>query len=443
MINKIDFKNVLRFTLPSIITMVFICANVMVGGIFVSNLINEKALSAINIVIPVTSVMLGIGLMLGTGGNAICAKLLGEGEDQTAKENFTLFCIVGVALGACFAIILQLNIDTIVTALGANENTYQYCKDYIGLLSWFFPQLVLQVIFQNALIAANKPLVSLVAMILGGLSNTVLHYVFIGIFEMGMMGSALATGIGYTIPTIIGIAYFMGKKNRILYFVKPKMNLSVILQGCANGSSEMVTNIATAVTTFLFNRAMLKIAGDDGVAAITVILYSQLLINAVLIGFTLGIAPVISFNFGNLNKENLRKLFKVNTKIIAIFSVLSLLVALVLAKPIVLIFTDYGSNMYDLTLEGLRIFSIGFLFTGMNIFASGMFTAYSNGKVSAIISFVRTFVFITTSLLVLPNIIGVTGVWVAVPIAEFLTLFMSIYFFNKYKKVYMYENRME
>ena len=260
---------------------------------------------------------------------------------------------------------------------------------------------------------------------------------------MGMMGSALATGIGYTIPTIIGIAYFMGKKNRILYFVKPKMNLSVILQGCANGSSEMVTNIATAVTTFLFNRAMLKIAGDDGVAAITVILYSQLLINAVLIGFTLGIAPVISFNFGNLNKENLRKLFKVNTKIIAIFSVLSLLVALVLAKPIVLIFTDYGSNMYDLTLEGLRIFSIGFLFTGMNIFASGMFTAYSNGKVSAIISFVRTFVFITTSLLVLPNIIGVTGVWVAVPIAEFLTLFMSIYFFNKYKKVYMYENIIE
>ena len=320
--------------------------------------------------------------------------------------------------------------------------TFQYCKDYIGLLSWFFPVLVLQLIFQNAFVASNKAHISLIAMIIGGISNISLHVLFISVLDMGMKGSALAVGIGYSIPTVIGILYFIKKNNRILHFVKPKMDRKAILKACSNGSSEMVTNIATAITTFLFNSAMLRLAGNDGVAAVTVILYAQLLLNAVFMGYTLGIAPVISYNYGKMNKENLQKLFKINIKIILVFSVLSLVLSIVLAKPIVLIFTHYGSNMYNLTMQGFKLFSISFIFVGINIFASGMFTAYSNGKVSAIISFVRTFVFITIFLIVLPNIFDITGVWIAVPIAEFLTLFMSIFFIHKYKKSYMYDNKL-
>ncbi len=259
---------------------------------------------------------------------------------------------------------------------------------------------------------------------------------------MGIKGAAIATGIGSSIPAIIGLIFFFRRKQD-LYLKLPKLDLKALGKASANGSSEMVGNIATAVVTYLFNITMIRLIGNDGVAAITVILYSQLFLNAVFMGYAMGISPVISYNFGEKNAGNLRKLVMSSIKLILIFSVISAISAVIFAEPITKIFTETSSGVYNLTLEGLRIFAISFIFAGINIFASAMFTAYSNGIVSATISFLRTFVLITVSILVLPEIIGITGVWLAVPIAEAITSFISIIFILKYKKKYMYSKEIK
>ncbi len=441
MIKTITFKNVLAFTFPSISMMIFMSLYTMVDGIFVANLISTEALSAINIILPLITAYIAVGTMLGTGGNAICAKLLGEGKAQSAKEKLTLFFMTGLVLGVVLTILTQIFLVDILYLLGANEQTYQYCYDYFIVLSFFGSFAILQTIFENALIASGKPKIAFFAIVAGGLTNIILDYVFIVYFHMGMQGVALATGLGFLLPTLIGIYFFTTKKvDNTLHFVRFSIDIKSILRACSNGSSEMVTHLATGVTTYLFNITMLKIAGADGIAAITVVLYAQLLINTLFIGFSMGIAPVISYNFGAMNKSRLRKIFSICIKFIGISSIVFVGLAFLINETLASVFLSQGSKAYDLTVHGFYIFSVGFLFSGINIFASGMFTAYSNGKVSALISFLRTFVFIAMCILVLPQIIGINGVWLAVPIAEFLAFFISLYFFVKFKKRYMYDN---
>ncbi len=439
MIKTITFKNVLAFTLPSISMMVFMSIYVMVDGIFVANLISTYALSATNIVLPVITIFIAVGTMLGTGGNAICARLLGERRAQKAKETLTLLCATGFIIGVVFVVLVQIFLQDILYALGANEQTYQYCYDYIIVLSLFAPCAILQTIFENAIIASGRPTFAFVAIVLGGMTNLILDYIFIVYCGMGMQGVALATGLGFSVPTVMGLYFFFTKKaNQPLSFVPFSLDIKSIFTACGNGSSEMVTHLATGVTTFLFNITMLKMAGSDGIAAITVVLYAQLLINTCFIGFSVGIAPVISFYFGAMNRSRLRKLFTICLKFIGISSVSLVVISFAINETLAAIFLEKGTKAYELTVHGFYIFSIGFLFSGINIFASGLFTAYSNGKISAFISFLRTFVFIATTILTLPLFIGLNGVWLAVPIAEFLAFFMSVYFFVVYKERYMY-----
>ncbi len=437
MIKNMRLKNIILFTLPVIFTMVFMSFYTMVDGIFVSNLVGEDALSAINVVYPAISIIIALALMLATGGNAIIAKLLGEGKKKEAKSNFTLITVVGGILGIVISVIFYLNLDAILNLLQANNEIYTYCKDYLGLILMFLPFLIIQIIFQTALVTANKPGLTLISMLAGGITNIVLDYVFIETFNMGISGAALATGLGYFVPFVIGMIIFFNKNDN-LHFTKFKINLKVLKNTCLNGSSEMVSNIAMAITTFLFNVSMLNLIGNDGVAAITVIIYSQLLLNAIFMGYSMGISPVISFNYGEQNSKNLKKIFKTSIKLVLIFSLTSTIAAIILSEPIASIFTDSSSPVYNLTKEGLSLFAISFIFAGLNIYTSAMFTAYSNGLVSALLSFLRTFILITICLLVLPNLIGVTGVWIAIPLAEFLTFFISIYYLNKYKTKYMY-----
>ncbi len=436
MIKNINIKALIKFTLPVIFTMLFMSFYTMVDGLFVANLINEMALSAINIVFPVISIVLAFGLMLGTGGNAIIATYLGENKKEKAKTKFTNFIIVGIILGCISSIIVFFNIDWFLNILNANSDVYSYSNDYLKYLSLFFPFLVIQIIFQTALVTANKPGLSFVSMLAGGFTNIILDYVLIEIFNLGIKGAAIATGIGYIIPVIIGTVIFL-KKSSIIHFVKPKLDFKSIKDACLNGSSEMVGNIATAVTTFLFNISIFKLAGNDGIAAITVIIYAQLLLSSIFMGYSMGIAPVISYNYGEKNFIKLKAIYKNSLKLIIGFSIISMIVAILLSNSIASLFTSVDSNVYALTVEGLRIFSISFLFSGLNIFASAFFTAYSNGKVSAILAFSRTFVFITISLLILPNIIGINGIWLAIPIAELITFFLSIKYISKYKKEYI------
>ncbi len=442
MIKTMTFKNVLAFTLPSISMMIFMSVYTMVDGIFVANLISTHALSAINILLPMITVFIAVGTMLGTGGNAICAKLLGEGKAQKAKEKLTLFCITGFSIGLLLVVLTQIFLEDILYALGANEETYQYCYDYFVILSLFAPCAILQTIFENAMIASGKPKFALLALVLGGLTNIILDYVFIVYCGLGMQGVAWATGLGFLLPTLMGLYFFSSKKaQKTLHFVAFSLDIKAIFTACGNGSSEMVTHLATGVTTYLFNITMLKMAGSEGIAAITVVLYAQLLINTLFIGFSVGIAPVISFYFGAMNKSRLRKLFTICITFISISSVALVLISFAINETLAGVFLEKGTKAYELTVHGFYLFSMGFLFSGVNIFASGLFTAYSNGKISAFISFLRTFVFISLAILTLPQFMSLNGVWLAVPIAEFLAFFMSAYFFIAYKERYMYDNK--
>lgn len=434
---KITFFNLIKLTLPTIIMMIFFSLYTIIDGIFVSRYVGSNALSAINIIFPVLCLLIGISIMLATGGSAIVAKLMGEGKDEEARESFTLITLTSIVSGIVIAIFCFIFIDKIIYLLGGTESLYRNAYIYIVTMLIFTPALILKMLFDYFLITAGEPKLGLISSIIGGVTNIILDYIFIVPLKMGLVGAALATSIGYLLPSIIGIVYFFNKKNT-LHFVKPKFNLKTILNSCSNGSSEMVTQSSTAVTTFLYNVIMMKHLGENGVAAITIILYVQLLLAAAYMGFTSGTSPRISYNFGKQDKNELSKIIKYSYTIIGLFSIITFVISKTLAPSLIAIFAGKGTEVFYITLEGFNIFQLSFLLCGINIFASGMFTALSNGKVSALLSILRTFVFLSVGILFLPSILGVNGIWIAVPLAELLTLSFSIFYTYKYKNTYGY-----
>lgn len=435
---KFTTWTLLKFTAPTIIMMVFMSLYTMVDGVFVSNLIGENALSAVNMVYPIQSIIIAIAIMFATGGSAVIAKKMGEGNSQEAKRNFSLIITVSIGIGIVVLMLGLLFIEPIITLLGATEALYNYCYDYLSILILFTPLAMLQMLFQFLFVTAGKPNYGLVATVAGGIANIVLDYVFIHSLGMGIAGAALATGVGYSIPAIFGLLYFAFNKTGVLCFTKFKFDMKVLLQTCMNGSSEMVTNLATAVTTFLFNIIMIRYLGENGVAAVTIVLYAQFLLTAVYLGFSSGVAPIFSYNYGEENADELKKIFKISMLFIAISSVLIFIFSIIFTPNIVGVFVKEQSEVFPIAINGFLLFSIGYLFTGFNIFASAMFTAFSNGKISAIISFARTFIFIILGIMFLPKFIGVSGIWLAVPFAEIVTLVLSFFFILKLKKFYQY-----
>lgn len=434
-----DFKffSLLRFALPTMVMMIFMSLYSIVDGIFISRLLGTNALSAANIVYPVISIVFAVGIMLSTGGSALIAKKLGEGKEREAREDFSFLTLVSFLFGIAILLIGNIFIEPIVQALGSTDALLPYCVDYLSVSLLLAPAAMLQMIFQTFFVTAGKPLIGLMLTISGGVANMILDYLFMGPFNMGISGAALATGIGELIPAVIGLFYFLFTRHS-LYLTKPVVRFQVLKESCFNGSSEMVTNLSTAVVTYLFNITMLKFLGEPGVAAITIVLYGQFLFNALYMGFSMGVAPVISYNHGSQNLPLLKRIFKICIGFISISSILITIMALVSSPVIVEIFTPIGSATYDIAKTGFFLFSINYIFAGINIYSSSMFTAFSDGKVSALISFVRTFVLIVLNILLLPYLIGVNGVWLAVPAAEFMTLFLSVYLFYKKRDVYHY-----
>ena len=434
-----DFKffSLLRFALPTMVMMIFMSLYSIVDGIFISRLLGTNALSAANIVYPVISIVFAVGIMLSTGGSALIAKKLGEGKEREAREDFSFLTLVSFLFGIAILLIGNIFIEPIVRALGATDALLPYCVDYLSVSLLLAPAAMLQMMFQTFFVTAGKPLIGLMLTISGGVANMILDYLFMGPFNMGISGAALATGIGELIPAVIGLFYFLFTRHS-LYLTKPVVRFQVLKESCFNGSSEMVTNLSTAVVTYLFNITMLKFLGEPGVAAITIVLYGQFLFNALYMGFSMGVAPVISYNHGSQNLPLLKRIFKICIGFISISSILITIMALVSSPVIVEIFTPIGSATYDIAKTGFFLFSINYIFAGINIYSSSMFTAFSDGKVSALISFVRTFVLIVLNILLLPYLIGVNGVWLAVPAAEFMTLFLSVYLFYKKRDVYHY-----
>ncbi|MFA6844609.1 MAG: MATE family efflux transporter [Sphaerochaetaceae bacterium] len=422
-----DFTRIflVRFALPTIVMMIFLGLYTLVDTIFVSRFVNTNALSALNIVCPVINIIVGLGTMLATGGSAIIARKMGLGDAQRARQDFTLIAIAGAILGIIIAILGSIFLDTIIRALGSSEILYPYCKSYLSVLLFFTPASILQVLFQNLIVTAGCPGFGLVISLGGGVLNVILDYVFMVPLNMGIAGSALGTGIGYLVPALLGITFFLHTKGP-LKFCKPAWHLKVLRESCSNGVSEMVGQLATAITTFLFNRVMMRFLGENGVAAITILIYSQFLLSAFYLGFSMGVAPIISYNYGSGNHSRFTKIYHFCLECIGSTSILVFISVLLFGSSLISVFSPKGTEVYEIARRGFLIFSFSFLFCGFNIFSSSTFTALSNGKVSAIISFSRTFGFLALALLILPRFLQITGVWLAVPLAEFLTLLLSI-----------------
>lgn len=437
--NKITLTSLIRYTLPTIIMMVFFSCYTIIDGMFISRFVSSNALSALNIVFPVINLVLGVGIMFATGGSAIVAKKMGEGKIEEARENFSLITISSLIMGFIIEIITIIFMKDIIYALGSTDSLYFNCKEYLLYMILFTPFIILKIYFDYFLVTAGAAKLGLISGILGGIVNMILDYVFIVNMDMGIRGAALATCIGYMVTSFIGIFYCLNKKNN-LHFVKPKFNLNVITKSCSNGSSEMVTQLATAVTTFVYNIVLIKLMGEDGVAAITIVLYVQMLLNSTYMGFVSGVQPRISYNYGSKNEEQITKLIKYSLILNLVFGIITFIGSRSMSELLITIFTPKNTNLFNISLNAFMLFSISFIFNGVNIFASGMFTAFSNGKVSAIISSLRTFVLFIVGIVILPNFLGVDGVWLVVPFAEVLTLIISFVYIYKYRKEYMYES---
>lgn len=433
---KITTTSLIKFSIPTVIMMTFMSLYTMVDGIFISNFVGTDALSAVNLISPFIMVISTIGIMLATGGSAIVARKMGERKIQESKENFSLLVAMGIIVGIIVLILGNIFIDPLIKVLGANEVVSKYCYDYIKIMLGFMPALMLQVIFQSFFITAGKSALGLGFVVVGGLTNVVLDYIFIAVFDMGLMGAGLATGIGYSIPGILGLVYFIINRRGSLYLVKPKFDHKVLKESLINGSSEMVSNLASSITIYLFNIAMMRMIGPDGVASISVILYTDSLLVAIYMGYSMGVAPLISYNYGEKNKSNLRRILKISVRTLLIMSIVVSIACIVFSKNLVSIFAPVGSSVFYIASKGLPIFAIAFLFKGLNIFASSMFTALSNGKVSAILSFLRTFVFLIIGITIFPIILEVTGLWISVPFAEILAIVVSFIYFKKLKNIY-------
>ncbi|TCO75194.1 MATE family efflux transporter [Marinisporobacter balticus] len=434
---KFNIKLLLQFAFPTIFMMVFMGLYTIVDTIFVARLVNTNALSAINIVCPVINIIVGLGTMLATGGNAIISRKMGNNNEQEVHEDFSLIILTGLTIGVLIAILGLLYIESIIKVLGASDLLFPYCKDYLKILLIFTPASILQVLFQNLFVTAGKPSLGFWLVVFAGCTNALFDYVFIAILKMGIAGAALATSMGYMIPTVAGCIFFLQNKGG-LHLCKPKMRLSILCESCFNGSSEMVSQLATAVTTFLFNATMLKLLGEDGVAAITIIIYSQFLLTTLYIGFSMGVAPIIGYNYGSRNINQLRSVFQLCIGFVFTVSILVFLISFLGGEYIVRTFAKDSDTVYSIAQNGFAIFAFSFLFSGLNIFACAMFTALSNGKISAILSFLRTFGFITIGLIVLPKILNINGIWLAIPVAEFLTFLLSATVLVIYKKQYRY-----
>ncbi|CEN78501.1 MATE family efflux transporter [Paraclostridium sordellii] len=440
--NKISLTSLIKYTFPTVVMMVFFSLSTIIDGIFISRYVGANALSATNIVYPVINILIGISVMFATGGNAIVAKFMGEGKNQEAKETFTLITLSALTTGLIVAVLSIIFIKNIIYALGSTDSLYKNCYDYLVVFLVFAPVMILKLFFDYFLVTAGVPKLGLISSVSGGVINIILDYLFIVEFKMGALGAALATCISYALPATVGVIYFSRKSN-VLCFTKPKFNINLILGSCMNGSSEMVTQMSGAVTTFLYNAAMLKFLGEDGVASITIILYVQFLLNSAYIGFSSGVSPRISYNYGSRDDEQLRKIVRYSFTIVSVFAVFIFISSRSFSNVIIGMFSPKGTALYDITFNGFMVFSFNFLVVGTNIFTSGMFTAFSNGKISAMLSILRTFILFTIGIITLPRFLGVNGVWMVVPFAEFTTFIVSMVFINRYKKIYMYGKKDE
>ena len=423
---RFSASGLLRFAAPSIGMMLVIALYTVTDGIFIGRFAGADALAASNIVYPVINLLLGLAIMLASGGSALVAKTLGEGEAAHAREYFSLIVCAGTVVGLVFALAAFLLRVPLLTALGASAHLWADCAGYLLALLPFFPFAAAMLIFNAFYIADGRPACGFLVSIASGLANALLDYVFLAQLELGIAGAGLATGLSYLLAAAIGLVYF-ARFSHTLRLVRAPLRPRVLLCASYNGLSEMVTQLSVGVTTFLFNLMTFAYMGEDGVAAISVILYAEMLLTAIYMGFTNGVAPVFSYRFGARDFGELRRLVRLSLMAIAGGALLSFGLSRLLAGPLISLFLPQGGHVYELTHQGFLLFSLSFLLCGFNLFISGFFTAISDGRTSALMSFARNLLGIVIFLLTLPHLFGLRGVWLAVPAADITALIFGLF----------------
>lgn len=451
------YKKLIRFVLSPILMMIFTSVYSVVDGLFVSNFAGEKQFAALNFIYPVIMVLGAVGFMFGAGGTAIVSKTLGEGHKTHANRYFTLVVIVTAACGVVLSVVGIFTIRYIALLMGATDEMLEYCVQYATIILIALPCFMLQNLFQSFFITAEKPKLGFIFTVASGVANIIMDALFVAVFKMGVKGAAIATAISQAVGGLAPVIYFACKNGSLLRFSKPKWYGRIVAKSCVNGSSELLGNIAMSLVSMIYNAKLLDIAGRNGVSAFGVIMYVQFIFVAIFIGYCIGTAPIVGYNFGAQNKEELRNIFKKSMIIIAVVAVVMVALAESLADVISLLFFNDKSVdvsklteeeiaaayaqmklLREMTANGLRLYAICFLFAGFNMFCSSFFTALNNGLISAVSSFARTLVFQIACIFVLPLWWGLNGIWLATVVAEGLTIVLSVILFAANNRRYGY-----
>lgn len=434
------YGKLLRFTFPSIIMMIFTSIYSVVDGIFVSNFAGKTPFAAINLIMPLLIVTGAPGFMVGTGGSAIVAKTMGQGKPELAKRYFSFLVCAAAVGGAAVGWLGAVFARPIASALGAKGEILEYCVVYARIILAANPFFILQNVFQSFFVTAEKPKLGLYITVGAGLTNIVLDALLVGVLHWGVAGAAIATILSQAVGGLTPIVYFLRKNDSLLRLIRPRFDGGVLWRTCTNGSSELMSNISASVVNILYNYQLMVRAGENGVAAYGVMMYMSFVFSAIYLGYAVGCAPVISYHFGAGNRGELRNLFWKSIRLNGAAGVVMIVTAQLAANPLMRIFVGYDGELFAMTRDGFRLYAMAFLITGLNIFGSAFFTALGNGGVSAVISFLRTLVFQVLSVTALPVFLGVNGIWLAVVVAEVLSLTVTAGFLAGNGKRYGYMN---
>ena len=432
------YGKLLRFTFPSIIMMIFTSIYSVVDGIFVSNFAGKTPFAAINLIMPLLIVTGAPGFMVGTGGSAIVAKTMGQGKPELAKRYFSFLVCAAAVGGAAVGWLGAVFARPIASALGAKGEILEYCVVYARIILAANPFFILQNVFQSFFVTAEKPKLGLYITVGAGLTNIVLDALLVGVLHWGVAGAAIATILSQAVGGLTPIVYFLRENDSLLRLIRPRFDGGVLWRTCTNGSSELMSNISGSIVAMLYNFQLLRLAGEDGVAAYGAIMYVNFIFLAIFIGYAIGSAPVVSYHYGAGHSEELHSLLVKSAVLTEGVGMAMMVLAFLASGPLAKIFVGYDRDLYELTVQGFHLYAVSYLLCGCNIFGSSFFTALNNGLASALISFLRTMVFQCAAVLILPVFLEVDGIWLAVAVAETLTLLVTLVLLAKYRKTYRY-----
>lgn len=432
------YGKLLRFTLPSIVMMIFTSIYSVVDGLFVSNLVGENALSAVNIMFPVAMIVGAVGFMLGSGGSAIVARTMGEGKQELANQYFTMIILSVLGAGVVLSLLSLLFVEPIARLAGASDLLMDDCLAYGTVVLGGSFVFMLQVTFQTFFVTAELPKMGLFFSLASGVTNITLDYLFIGVFKMGVVGAAWGTVLAYGLGGVLPLLYFLKPTRGALRLCPTKLYFRELKNACINGSSELMSNLSSSLIGILYNLQLMRLVGESGVAAFSVMMYVDFAFAAIFLGFSMGSGPIVSFHYGAGNVNELKSILRKSLTIIGIASVSMVALAELLSRPLAMAFVGYSPSLMEMTVHGFRIFAWGYLTCGLGIYGSSFFTSLCNGLISALISFLRTFLFRGGMVLILPIFLGLEGIWFSIVAADILGALAAGALIWKYRKQYHY-----